>query len=67
MTRSTIMEIEVVLEFYTDWGKKKGDLSNLELGCFTPFCIDICWEGGIFTFHLALLGVHFGRSVKVVH
>lgn len=64
--RSATFDYEPMFEFYTDWEKKEGELSNIDLGCFTPFCIDVCWEGGILTFHLALLGVHFGRSVGAV-
>ena len=60
------MDYEPIFEFYTDWDREYEDeLSNIDLGNFTPFCIDICWEGGIFTFHLAFLGIHFGRSVKI--
>ena len=40
-------------------------LSEIDLGNFTLFCIDVCWEAGYFTFHIALLGFHLGRSLKI--
>ena len=57
--RSPTFEYEPIWEAYTDWGKwgLTGD--------FTLFCVDVCWEAGYFTFHLALLGFHIGRSLQI--
>lgn len=76
--RSSQFEYEPVWEFTSDWykdqpvvGKIEASsaqikwLSEIELGNFTLFCIDVCWEAGYFTFHIALVGFHIGRSLQI--
>lgn len=59
--RTTQFEYEPVWEAMSDWGK--WDLT----GDFTLFCIDMGWEVGYFTFHIALVGFHISRSLKIAH
>jgi len=72
--RTTQVEYEPVWDFTNDYGIYinhrhysyiDGDLSNISLGDFTLFCIEAGWESGYFTFHLALLGFHIGRSLQI--
>lgn len=51
-------------EYLAEKAKYKS-LSEIDLGNFTLFCIDVCWEAGCFTFHIALLGFHIGRSLQI--
>lgn len=48
---------EPMWEFYDDF--------TPDLGNFTIFTLDAGWEASTFTFHIALLGFHFGRSLKM--
>lgn len=70
--RASQFEYEPVWEIGNDYGinfpfrhYRVGDLSNMSLGNFTLFCIDMGWEAGYFTFHLALVGFHISRSLKI--
>lgn len=46
-----------VWELYSDWGKCTGD--------FHFICLEVNTESHYFTFHIALLGFHFGRSLAI--
>jgi len=72
--RATQFEYEPIWEVSNDYGinfpfrnYRDGDLSNISLGDFTLFCIEAGWETGCFTFHIALLGFHIGRSLQIKH
>lgn len=56
--RSANFNYKPMFEIYHDY-------IEMNLGNFTLFALEAGWDCGVFTFHFALLGVHFGRSVGI--